>query len=710
MTLRRTAVAYRWLTAMAPYAKPPSGEPAPEIGTGRPRGVLAKVFCFFRNLPLKRKLTWITMATSCVAMLLACLVFIAHEQVSFRQRVVNDLRITAELTGINATKGLEFHDVAAVEQALASLRAHPRILTACVYRLDGRPVAKYQRAEIFGVFQPPPVRAPGPVFDSEHLDLFTGIEWAGEPVGTIFIRSDLSEARERTWRYALSVTAVLVVCSLAAFLIASRLQGFISRPIAGLAQTVAIVAMQRNYSIRAIKRSEDEIGRLIDGFNEMLGQIQQRDTALQAARNQLEIRVEQRTLELANSLSLLNATLDSTADGILALNFSDKIVCANAQFEVMWGIPADLLERMGATELMAVSAAQVRDAAAFCGPIQPGARPPETEAFDVIELRDGRIFERYIKPQRVQGQITGLVLNYRDISERRRAEKELKKAHERLVETSRQAGMAEVATGVLHNVGNVLNSVNVGASCMADKLQRSRVANLPKVAALLVQHQADIGAYLTVDPKGRQVPAYLAQLADNLVGERTVALEELTLLQRNIEHIKEIVAMQQSYAKISGVVEIVEVGDLVEDALRMNAEALARHEVDVVREFTPVPSIAVEKHKVLQILVNFIRNAKYACDEAGIVKKQMTVRVASRAGRVQISVTDNGVGISPENLTRIFNHGFTTRKEGHGFGLHSGALAIQEMGGSLEVWSAGLGHGATFTVELPLQPPQGPTK
>ena len=168
--------------------------------------------------------------------------------------------------------------------------------------------------------------------------------------------------------------------------------------------------------------------------------------------------------------------------------------------------------------------------------------------------------------------------------------------------------------------------------------------------------------------------------------------------------------MQQSYAKISGVVEIVEVGDLVEDALRMNAEALVRHEVDVVREYTPVPSIAVEKHKVLQILVNFICNAKYACDEAGISKKQMTVRVAPRDARVQISVTDNGVGISPENLTRIFNHGFTTRKEGHGFGLHSGALAVQEMGGSLEVWSAGLGRGATFTVELPLQPPQGPTK
>jgi signal transduction histidine kinase len=132
---------------------------------------------------------------------------------------------------------------------------------------------------------------------------------------------------------------------------------------------------------------------------------------------------------------------------------------------------------------------------------------------------------------------------------------------------------------------------------------------------------------------------------------------------------------------------------------------LSRHEVEVVREFESVPTLNVEKHKILQILVNLLRNAKYACHDSERADKRLTVRVANGEGRIRISVIDNGVGIPPENLTRIFNHGFTTRKDGHGFGLHSSALAAKEMGGSLTVRSDGVGQGATFTLELPESQP-----
>ena len=165
--------------------------------------------------------------------------------------------------------------------------------------------------------------------------------------------------------------------------------------------------------------------------------------------------------------------------------------------------------------------------------------------------------------------------------------------------------------------------------------------------------------------------------------------------------------MQQNYAKISGVTETVDVTDLVEDALRMNIGALTRHEVELVRAYSTVPPITVEKHKVLQILINLIRNAKYACDDSGRQNKILTVEVAPSAGGVRISVVDNGIGISADNLTRIFNHGFTTRKGGHGFGLHSGALAADDLGGSLTVHSSGVGQGSNFTLNLPLQPPEG---
>jgi signal transduction histidine kinase len=147
----------------------------------------------------------------------------------------------------------------------------------------------------------------------------------------------------------------------------------------------------------------------------------------------------------------------------------------------------------------------------------------------------------------------------------------------------------------------------------------------------------------------------------------------------------------------------------MEDSLRMNAGALVRHDVRVVRDFTPVSLLHGERGKVLQILVNLIRNAKYAADEGGSTDKVITLRIAPGApGRVCLSVQDNGIGIPPENLTRIFAHGFTTRKEGHGFGLHSSANAATEMKGTLSVHSAGLGHGATFTLDLPAHDPSAP--
>jgi C4-dicarboxylate-specific signal transduction histidine kinase len=159
--------------------------------------------------------------------------------------------------------------------------------------------------------------------------------------------------------------------------------------------------------------------------------------------------------------------------------------------------------------------------------------------------------------------------------------------------------------------------------------------------------------------------------------------------------------MQQNYAKVSGVTETVPVVELIDDALRMNAGEFERHGVQLVRDFQSSPVVTVEKHKVLQILVNLLRNAKYACDDSGAAHKQVMVRIVTDCGRVRIEVIDNGVGIPPENLTRIFAHGFTTRKDGHGFGLHSGALAARELLGALTAYSEGTGRGARFVLELP---------
>lgn len=296
-----------------------------------------------------------------------------------------------------------------------------------------------------------------------------------------------------------------------------------------------------------------------------------------------------------------------------------------------------------------------------------------------------------------------------EIDERKRMEAQVEKTHKELLTASRKAGMAEVATSVLHNVGNVLNSVNVSANLVAEQIHHSRSGKIDRVADLLAEHAHNLSDFFTNDTRGRQLPAYITELARYLEREHESVVAELASLTKNIDHIKEIVAMQQHYATAVGVAEMMNVSDLVEDAMRMNTGALERHNVHLVRDYASgLPQISVDKHKVLQILINLVRNAKYACDESQRVDKRITVRVAKVADRIQISVIDNGVGILPENLNRIFNYGFTTRKHGHGFGLHSGALAAKDLGGALTAHSDGAGKGATFTLELPLKANDAP--
>lgn len=166
--------------------------------------------------------------------------------------------------------------------------------------------------------------------------------------------------------------------------------------------------------------------------------------------------------------------------------------------------------------------------------------------------------------------------------------------------------------------------------------------------------------------------------------------------------------MQQSYSRVGGLIEQLEVKDLVTDALKMLAVSLTRHKVSVTHEHETVPKVQVDRHKVLQIPVNILSNAKHAVDDSGREDKEVTIRIHGHGrGCVRISVQDNGIGIAPENLTKIFAHGFTTKKSGHGFGLHSGALAAIEAGGTLHVHSDGVGKGATFTLELPVVAPSG---
>jgi two-component system, NtrC family, sensor kinase len=540
----------------------------------------------FHQLPIRRRLTVTTMVICAAALLLSAAAFLVYDRIIFRETLLNGLLSTAQMAGYNSAAALAFGEPGSAEQTLQSLRAYPNITGAAIYQPDGTVFATYQ---VRKGFVAPPLSPDGHRFAGGHLLLSHPIALSGERLGTILLVSDLAEMRARFWRYTFIVIIVTAGASLLALWLSRRLQRGISEPVAHLAEVAHRVAADRDYSLRAVKQSDDELGRLIEGFNEMLAQIQLRDRAVNEARETLEQRVRNRTSELLQ-----------------------------------------------------------------------------------------------------------------EITDRKQAEADLAEAHRQLVDASRQAGMAEVATGVLHNVGNVLNSVNVSATLVSDGVRHSKLAGIKRLSQLLDEHQDDLARFLAEDSRGRQIPGYVRQLSAHLEAEQTALLRELDGLKKNIEHIKDIVAMQQDYARISGARETVAVASLVEDALSLNAGALSRHEVRVIRDYADVPQVNVDRHKVLQIMVNLVRNAKYACDEPALADRRLTVQIRQQNGHVQIRVCDNGVGIPRENLTRIFNHGFTTRKEGHGFGLHSAALAAKELGGSLFAHSDGPGQGANFTLELPL--------
>ncbi len=330
---------------------------------------------------------------------------------------------------------------------------------------------------------------------------------------------------------------------------------------------------------------------------------------------------------------------------------------------------------------------------------------PMVDKLEHVRWADGRETWALINKMPLhndQGEIIGTFGLTKDVTASKQMEADLEKSRRELLEASRLAGMAEVATGVLHNVGNVLNSLNVSSTVIATGLRQSKTESLTKVGAMLTEHQSDLGRYVTEDPKGKLIPGFIESLARHFSGDRARLLEEAESLQQNVDHIKEIVATQQSYATTSGLIEPQDTVSLMEDALRMNRSALARHEVQVQREFSPALPVLADRGKALQILVNLISNAKYAAEEGTRPEKIITLRIApGEPGRVRLVVQDYGVGIPAENLIRIFQHGFTTKATGHGFGLHSSANAAKEMKGSLTVHSEGSGTGATFTLDLP---------
>jgi PAS domain S-box-containing protein len=305
-----------------------------------------------------------------------------------------------------------------------------------------------------------------------------------------------------------------------------------------------------------------------------------------------------------------------------------------------------------------------------------------------------------------------LLIVARDITAQVLAEQEREQLHAKLRDASRQAGMAEIATGVLHNIGNVLNTVNVSNHLLLHRLRQTRGGGLKKAVTLLKDNQPHLAQFLVNDERGRQLPGYLDKLADLFDREQAELLDEVRRMGESLDHMKAIVQTQQEHAKGgSNLHERASAAALFEDAVKLNLSACERHHVQIEREFEDVPAIITDRHKLLQILCNLIGNAKEAVKPRDASSRRIILRIrrgqqpeSGADGSVRFEVEDNGVGIAPEQLSKIFSMGFTTRPNGHGFGLHSSANFARELGGTVRAFSDGAGQGARFVVEIPAVP------
>ncbi|QRK07066.1 PAS domain-containing protein [Archangium violaceum] len=420
-----------------------------------------------------------------------------------------------------------------------------------------------------------------------------------------------------------------------------------------------------------------------------------------SSRDETQAMVERMVRTLRESEGQLVSLIESTDDLVLSLDAEGRVITANRSAR-------QLFRRVMGRELQkgepGFSEFPVEERARWLGFMARAMRGERVKEEMLLPPKERQLtVELTVSPVRgEEGRVVGTTLFGRDITARKEAEARLSEMHRNLLDVSRQAGMAEIATGVLHNVGNALNSVNVSAGVVTERLHGLRVPAMSRAAELLEENAVDLGSFLTTDSRGRQFPVYLKALARRLTEERDAVLEEMRTLCQNLDHIKAVVSMQQAHASSSGMMELLPIPELLDDAIRLHALSFEKVGIEVRREYAQMPPVWVDRHKLLQILLNLVSNARHALLEAAREDKLLTLRVGpGLGGRLRIEVEDNGVGVVPENLPRLFTQGFTTKRDGHGFGLHISALAAEEMRGALFCTSAGQNRGATFTLELP---------
>ncbi len=279
---------------------------------------------------------------------------------------------------------------------------------------------------------------------------------------------------------------------------------------------------------------------------------------------------------------------------------------------------------------------------------------------------------------------------------------QLNATQKELIDSAHKAGMADIATGTLHNIGNILNSV-IASAQLVEEFNKSRsVARLKRANKLLKENINNIENFILEHPKGKKLLEYYLELDPLFDEEKKETTLHINRMLNKLDAIKDVLADQQNYAGTASLTDHCDLVDIMEDALLVQKDGFAEFRLTTVKEFIDTPKITIQKTKLIHILVNLIKNAKEAMMEAPSENRTLTLSVFPQNKNAYIKVKDTGAGIASENINKIFVHGYTTKKSGHGFGLHSCANYMTEMGGKIWVESEGQGKGSTFVLEFPL--------
>jgi PAS domain S-box-containing protein len=612
----------------------------------------------YRDIPIRYKLQGIVMVTSCVALFVASVAFTVYDRATFLRAKIADLISSAKMIGSNSTAALSFHDSMSAREILSALRAKQDVIRACIYDSEGKIFAKYSRDPTQASFSPPPAQGDGSAVVKGDLVLFQNIAMDGDFIGTIYLEADLRELHDRLLRFVVTDFVVLLGSLAIAYLLSYRLQRLISGPIQELAETASAVSAKEDYSIRAVKRNQDEIGVLFDQFNNMLDRIQQRDADIQKAHDDLERRIEERT-------AYLNALIENDPLAIMVLDSAEKVQLCNPAFERLFQWNCQELVGKPVDGLLA-DGDLLSEARTICRGTLGGT---PVNLVTRRKRKDGSLVdvELHCVPLIVNARVVGSLGIYQDISVRKRAEEAMQQAKEAAEASSR--AKSEFLANMSHEIRTPMNGIMGMTELVLDT---------------------------ELDSEQREYLNMAKLSADSL----------LTLINDILD-----------YSKIeAGKLEIDAIdfnfGDTIGDT--MKALSLRAHQkgLELAYDFQPdVPDALVgDPGRLRQVIVNLVGNAIKFTESGEVILHVLTEWRTPEDIQLRFTVSDTGIGIPAEKQKAIFEaftqaDGSMSRTYGGtGLGLTISSRLVEFMHGRIWVESeVNKGSSFHFTAHFGLQ-------